>query len=159
MTHAPKSPALAGAFATWAQAQGWDVAADWQVLPQAFRMAGCHRGPNGFLVARDAATRLWRAAGRPPTKRRGSRKRLPKPKPPRVTRHPTRPLRACDGRMWRSQRDAMASLGVTALAISRAVHNPRNTVAGVHLRFATPAEVRAWRALEEEWDGGIGSPS
>lgn len=52
----------------------------------------------------------------------------------------------------------MASLGTNAMAICKAVRDG-TSVCGVHLRFATPAEVRAWRALEEDWDGGIGSPS
>lgn len=155
MTLSPRALPLAGAFHAYARAQGWDVEVSLREVGRAFALAGCQRSPGGgYRVSRDAAVALWRAVGGKP-KGRPSTSR-PKRKPPRVTRHPTKPLRACDGRMWRSQRDAMASLGVNAMAICRAVRYG-TSVAGVHLRFATPAEVVAWRG--EEWDGGIGSPS
>lgn len=163
LTAAPVPSVLVCIFTAYAEARGWEADVDARSVGRAFARLGCVRGrtQEGFLVNREAAAALWRALGgkpRPASRARRPRKTPPKPKPPRVTRHPSKPLRACDGRMWRSQRDAMATLGVTALAVSRAVHSG-GTVGGVHVRFATPDEVRAWRALEEEWDGGIGCPS
>lgn len=159
-TQAPLPRALVPVFTAYARARGWDLEVGDVLLGKALALAGCHRdGRRGYRVARDSAAALWRAVGgRPREKRKPSRPRVELPPAPRVTRHPTKPLRACDGRMWRSQRDAMASLGTTALYISRAVRYG-TAVAGVHLRFATPAEVRAWRGEQEDWDGGIGSPS
>lgn len=163
LTHAPPPSALCGSAAAYARAQGWPLEVpDARAVGAAFARLGAARdargGRKGYLVNRDAAAALWRAVGTPPPRAPAPKRRRSRPKPPRVTRHPTKPLRACDGRMWRSQRDAMASLGVTALYISRAVRYG-TAVAGVHLRFATPAEVAAWRGEQEEWDGGIGSPS
>lgn len=159
MTLSPRALPLAGVFHAYARAQGWDVEASLREVGRAFALAGCQRSPGGgYRVARDAAAALWRAVGGKPKGRTSTTKY--KPKPPRVTRHPSKPLRTCDGRVWRSQRELMAELGVTALAISRGVHNG-TSVHGYHVRFATPLEVAAWRAQQagEEWDGGIGCPS
>lgn len=155
MTLAPRAKALVPAFEAYARGRGWDVEVTYRFVGRAFALAGCQRAPGGgYRVARDVAAELWRLAGGKPPAR--PRRTPPKPKPPRVTRHPSKPLRACDGRMWRSQRDAMASLGTNAMAICKAVRDG-TSVCGVHLRFATPAEVAIWRG--EEWDGGVPSPS
>lgn len=161
LTAAPVPSVLVRVFTAYAVARGWEADVDARSVGRAFARLGCMRGrtQEGFLVNREAAAFLWRAVGgkpRPAPRARRTRKTPPRPKPPRVTRHPTKPLRACDGRMWRSQRDAMASLGTNAMAICKAVRDG-TSVCGVHLRFATADEVRAWRG--EEWDGGIGSPS
>lgn len=164
LTPAPPPGALCAVAAAYARAQGWPLEVpEARAVGAAFARLGAARdargGRRGYLVNRDAAAELWRAVGgRPRERRKPSRPRPKLPPPPRRTAHPTRPLRTCDGRVWRSQRELMAELGVTALAISRGVHNG-TSVHGYHVRFATPLEVAAWRAQQEEWDGGIGSVS
>lgn len=161
MTLGPRPLALVPVFTAYARARGWDVEVECRMVGRALSLAGCQRSHDGYRMARDAAAALWRAAGGKPKTKRSRPLRPPRRIPkPRVTRHPSKPLRTCDGRVWRSQRELMAELGVTALAISRGVHNG-TSVRGYHVRFATPAEVAAWRAQQagEEWDGGIGSPS
>lgn len=162
LTAAPLPRVLLPVFTAYAESRGWDVGGQ-PLLERhvglAFARLGCRREPGnrqGYLVARDVAAALWRAVGGAPPRAPAPKRRRSRPKPPRVTRHPSKPLRACDGRMWRSQRDAMSSLGTNAMAICKAVRDG-TAVCGVHIRFATPAEVAAWRG--EEWDGGIGSPS
>lgn len=159
MTLAPRSRPLVPVFEAWARAQGWDVTPTPAEVGRAFALAGCPRSPGGgYRVSREAAAALWRAVGGKPPSRPRKTPPLPKPRADRrVTRHPTKPIRTCDGRYW-TQRGLAETLGVSTLAVSRAVHQGV-PVRGLHARFATPAEVRLWRAQEDEWDGAIPSPS
>lgn len=160
LTLSPGASHLARIFAAYAEAQGWRLdALDGGDVGRLMRAAGLEssrRAGHGYLVNRDAAAELWRAVGVPRPKRSGTR--TPRPRPDRrVTRHATRPIRTCDGRMW-TQRGLAEALGVTTLAVSRIVAQG-TALRGLHARFATPEEVRLWRAQADEWDGGVPSPS
>lgn len=161
LTPAPAPSALCCVFTAYARAQGWDMETPTpHAMGAAFRAAGMESSrlvDCGYLVTRESAAALWRdVGGRKPQRRAPTRVPAPRPKP-RGPREPVRPIRTCDGRLW-TQRGLAEALGVTTLAVSRAVHGG-GTVRGLHARFATPAEVRLWRAQADDWDGGIGSPS
>lgn len=163
LTPSPPPTAMLRVFSAYAAARGWDeTPPSAHLVGTALARAGLtHTGDRrfGYYMDRASAAALWRDVGespRPRRKDRGGRANRSERNARRLTSHPSKPLRTCDGRMWRSQGVLADALGVTGLAVSRAVHKAC-TVKGLHVRFATPDEVRAWRG--EEWDGGIGSPS
>lgn len=167
LTPSPPPTAMLRIYAAYARERGWD-----STLPSArmlgtalVRMGLRHTGDRrfGYYMDRESAAALWLAVGEKPRPRRKDRGGRPSSstryalRQRRLTTHPTKPIRTCDGRYW-TQRGLAEALGVSTLAVSRAVHQGV-PVRGLHARFATPAEVRLWRAQEDEWDGGIPSPS
>lgn len=164
-TQGPAPSALVRIFTAYAEAQGWPGETDARAVGMAFVRLGCVRGSQplwGYGLNRDAAAALWKAVGGKPrlTRRPPPRVELPPRKRRKAVRpaKAVRPILTCDGRLW-SQRGLAEALGVSTLAVSRVVH-AGTALRGLHMRFATPAEVRLWRAQHaDDWDGGVPSPS
>lgn len=172
-TPSPQATSWCRAFEEYALAQGWTLTRmPRAMMGQTLVRLGFRRvavgGRIAYLVSSAAAELLWRygpAALRP-------RVRKPPPRVPIATLLPNasrlahtfrqpKPLRTCDGQTWDSAGHLASALGVSRLAVARALHEGK-PVRGVHVAYLsgdwTAKSAKGTVAAHED-DWPIPSPS